>query len=295
MTQTVFISYSHNDKDQCIQLCKGLEKNGIVVHVDHASFEPGSNLRDEIRQHIEASDVTICLISANSLQSFWVTWEISGFVEKSNKGTFLPAYLDKKFLEVEFINEVMLQVRNRLKELEDGIVARLDNNSGSLSDLSSIRDNLNNMLIHLPKAVAHLRELCTIDLTRPNFENGFREIYTAITGEMMPPVGITLVDSLDNASSLTSIREIEDFIAMNKLEEAAKKTLDLFRGRKDQDSGWKAMRISGQIRQHAEAYERESKKRGQMTVEFLAWYNDERFNYADKLLDLIYANGFNVA
>lgn len=293
MTHSVFISYSHRDRDQCVLLCEGLKKNGIDVHVDDVSIDPGSSLRDSIRDLIKASDVTICLVSANSLQSLWVIWEIC---QASPDGKFLPAYLDKEFLRDQFVGEVQRRVDDRLEALNTEMTERL-NKHWSVEDLSRVHLSLNSLRSDLPSVVRTLREISSIDLTQSNFERGFGQIYKFITGGAQPATSITMAGDLNNTSYAHRRREIEDYIATNELEEAAKRTMDLLREffGKDKDAVRRATRLSGQIRQLSEAYERESKKPGQTQIELLKWYNETVFSYADNLLGLIPADLLHAA
>jgi hypothetical protein len=92
VTQSVFISYSRLDRDECVQLRKGLGQYDIKVEVDEISINPGLFFQDRIRELLDGCDVTICLVSANSLKSFWVIWEIRDLVEASPTGK-IPARL----------------------------------------------------------------------------------------------------------------------------------------------------------------------------------------------------------
>ncbi|WP_176722394.1 toll/interleukin-1 receptor domain-containing protein [Candidatus Thiosymbion oneisti] len=288
MSQSVFISYSRLDRAQCAALRKNLEDCGIRVQIDEISIEPGSSLRDSIRRLIEASDWTICLVSAHSLRSFWVIWEIHRFVETLSTERFLPAYLDQSFLQDRFVGDVQREVSERQQALASEMQARLEQNR-SVDDLAAIHDHLNRLANELPAVVRRLRELCTIDLTPRNFEAGFGKFYRHMTGEGVPLSSITTPDSLENASYAERRRRIEDHIATNELQEAAAETMDLLRQffSNDRDAVNKATHLSGQIRQLSEIYERESKKPGPMSFKFLNEYNKQVFDYADELLGLI--------
>jgi hypothetical protein len=225
------------------------------------------------------------------LQSLWVIWEIRSVIEESPNGRFLPVYLDKEFLRDQFVGEVQRHVDDRLETLKSEMAERLDKN-WSVEDLSPVYASLNGLRSDLPAVVRHLRDICNIDLTHPNFERGFGEIYKSITGQAAPTSAITMAGELNNTSYAARRREIEDYVATNELEEAAKRTMDLLREFfwNDKDAVRKATRLSGQIRQLSEAYERGSKKPGQTQIDLLKWYNETVFTYADELLGLIPAD-----
>lgn len=264
--------------------------------MDDVDIPPGTSLRDSIRDLIAASDATICLVSASSLQSLWVIWEIRRFVEASPNGKFLPAYLDQEFLRDHFVGEVQKRVDARLEDLTTEMTGRLKK-SWSVEDLSPIHASLSSLRSDLPNVVRQLRNLCCIDLTQPNFEEGFRKIYAGITGEVAPIGRITLAGTLDHTSYAERRRQIEDHVAAYHLEEASRRTMDLLREffGSNKEAVRQATRLCGQIRQLSEAYERECQKPGSMSVQFLDWYNERIFGHAEKLLDLIPVDLPNVA
>ena len=72
---TVFISYSKKDKEIAARVRASLEASGIKVTIDSESMAAGGNIRAFIDQAIRDTEVTLSIISRNSLLSDWVALE----------------------------------------------------------------------------------------------------------------------------------------------------------------------------------------------------------------------------
>jgi len=64
---SVFISYSHNDKDFVMKLEKLLKRKGARVWLDEHSMKTGDRLISEIVKGIEKTDFFVVVISNSSL------------------------------------------------------------------------------------------------------------------------------------------------------------------------------------------------------------------------------------
>ena len=73
--KTVFISYSSKDKETAAKVKTVLEANGIDVTIDSESLVPGRDIRAFIDKSIRETDVTLSIVSKNSLLSDWVAPE----------------------------------------------------------------------------------------------------------------------------------------------------------------------------------------------------------------------------
>ena len=71
----VFISYSTKDKETATKVKAALEQHGIEVKIDRESMRAGGNIRDFIDNSIRETDVTLSIVSENSLASDWVAFE----------------------------------------------------------------------------------------------------------------------------------------------------------------------------------------------------------------------------
>ncbi|MFX0010486.1 MAG: toll/interleukin-1 receptor domain-containing protein, partial [Candidatus Hermodarchaeota archaeon] len=76
---TIFISYSHADKDPWLNrlqvYLKPLEREGIIHRWDDTLIEPGQNWFDEIKRALDSARVGIFLVSADFLASDFISSE----------------------------------------------------------------------------------------------------------------------------------------------------------------------------------------------------------------------------
>jgi hypothetical protein len=72
-----FISYAHIDSDFVELLQIKLREEGIDIWVDHSGIKAGTNWRNSIDDAIKTSMLTILVMSPESLNSHYVTYEWS--------------------------------------------------------------------------------------------------------------------------------------------------------------------------------------------------------------------------
>ena len=90
---TVFISYSHKDKEWVRNyLLKNLEDNSIQCHIDYRDFELGKPSIDCMEEAVETCDKTILVYTPD-----WVDSEFGQF-EAVMLQTDSPMNLNKKIL-----------------------------------------------------------------------------------------------------------------------------------------------------------------------------------------------------
>jgi len=94
-----FMSHSSPDKPRIVsRLDELLRERGIAVWLDSRDLLPGTNLVDEIfTQGISKSDVVIVVLSKNSINSRWVTEELSVAIVQKIDGVvkmIIPVVID---------------------------------------------------------------------------------------------------------------------------------------------------------------------------------------------------------
>jgi hypothetical protein len=92
MKALVFISYSHVNKDIARRLSKRLEGIGLDHFLDEKDISWGSSISQEVSQALADCVALIVIVSASSLKSTWVPFEIGQAMSANKK--ILPVITD---------------------------------------------------------------------------------------------------------------------------------------------------------------------------------------------------------
>ncbi len=74
-SSTIFISYSHQDRDRVFELANRLTEDGFRIWTDR-DIHPGGLIREAINRAVVSSRIFLFCLSASSLRSEWVDTEI---------------------------------------------------------------------------------------------------------------------------------------------------------------------------------------------------------------------------
>ncbi|MCI4667432.1 MAG: toll/interleukin-1 receptor domain-containing protein [Bacteroidia bacterium] len=176
--KTVFISYNHNDQEVARKIEAYLEAGGINVIRDEDSTDPGENLSQFSIDSVRNSDYTISLISKNSLRSLWVMIETldNQFAERlEGRRKLIPTYLDKNFLNNDYIDDVYDLMEAKLKDVNDRIDKYLAKNRNT-RHLNTQKTNLMKFLNEFDGIIDTLNQLRCMDLSEESFERSMEEI-----------------------------------------------------------------------------------------------------------------------
>ena len=173
----IFIAYNHKDKHVAGQIKSILEMHGIKVLIDSEKMNPGEYIEGFIDRCIKESDITISLVSENSLMSAWVVYEcIKTFsAEKIKTHKFIPVAISNSFFEDDFVDISFDSIDTRLHQLNKRIVKRLENQRG-IEDIQNEVTRYKQLKINLPQIVGRLKESLTTNLTEENFEIGIQKL-----------------------------------------------------------------------------------------------------------------------
>lgn len=125
----VFISYSSIDIDVVKQIEERLNEVQIEVVRDENSGKAGQKIENFI-DTIKTVDSVLLIVSENSLQSFWVGKEIVTTLQ--NGKHLIPCYLDKKFIEETFWEDLKIKIKNTVDEIVQKILIRSTDDSFDL-------------------------------------------------------------------------------------------------------------------------------------------------------------------
>ena len=139
--KTVFISYSSKDKETAAKVKTVLEANGIDVTIDSESLVPGRDIRAFIDKSIRETDVTLSIVSKNSLLSDWVALETvdSLMAERLlDQKQFIPCFIDEEFLKNECLTEATRLIDEKIANLDHEIITAMGLMTNPV-DLQAIR------------------------------------------------------------------------------------------------------------------------------------------------------------
>lgn len=178
----VFISYNHKDSAIAQKLKKALEGNGHQVTIDVESMPVGMDIKQFIDKAVEDTDVTLSLVSRNSLISGWVAMETINTLNMSkfnqNKH-FIACYLDEAFFKPDFrleVTDVIDQKLQEMNELTDKYRAR----NIEPTELYSERERLSELRHNLGKILDRLRNSKSLDMSPEQFDNNLPALLNAI-------------------------------------------------------------------------------------------------------------------
>jgi GTPase SAR1 family protein len=115
MTEKIFVSYAHQDRDLVQAVVQNLREHGIVteqdvVILDHQDFIPGQDVRRMIKDQISSASKVVIIASDDSANSEWVNYEagMAAALEKpifvmGRKGTGKSSALIRALDNVESI------------------------------------------------------------------------------------------------------------------------------------------------------------------------------------------------
>ena len=187
----VFISYNHKDKKIADKIKEILEGVNLIVKIDSESMFAGEDIKEFIDKSIAQTDVTLSIVSANSLMSSWVVLESmqTFLAQKVKQKQFVAGYIDSSFFSRDFVDNALDKIECESANLRETIRKRLDKNR-NINDLQNDLERLIDLEHNLPKLVDRLKSSLSIDISGENFENGMKKIINSILSFKNPTPSI---------------------------------------------------------------------------------------------------------
>ncbi|MCC6727179.1 MAG: toll/interleukin-1 receptor domain-containing protein [Saprospiraceae bacterium] len=179
----VFLSYSQKDMPQAKKVREFLGKNGIQVTIDSEAMELGEDIESFIYKSIKETDITLSLVSKNSLLSAWVGMESMNMLtaEKITDKKYLAVVADKSFFEPKFVREAIGEIDGKIKELDEEISFRRKENIG-IEDIQGDLTRLSKLRQGLTTIIANLKTRLHANIEGENFDEGMAKVLKAIKG-----------------------------------------------------------------------------------------------------------------
>lgn len=158
--QKVFISYNHKDFPFAAQLKQDLEQSNIQLIIDIDSMKYGDDIFDFIERSVQTSDVTLSIISANSLASPWVmveTLETFQQEDSLNALRFIPVAIDQSYQSADFATQLIEHIEKSIDLIFDEITrlskkyVATDTLDLQKKRLITLRSNIDLILLNLSK------------------------------------------------------------------------------------------------------------------------------------------------
>jgi len=180
-SRRVFISYNHKDKLIADKLSNNLKLSGAKVIIDSEMMKAGENISNFIEKCILESDITLSIISNNSLLSSWVGIEtINTFYhEKYSDKKFIACYTDDDFFDNKFRITATRKIDEKIKELDNLILEYMELKLDP-TDLNNEKTRLFQLRNNLGDILQRLRNSLCIDINDNVFEDNIKRIISAI-------------------------------------------------------------------------------------------------------------------
>jgi len=180
-SRRVFISYNHKDKLIAEKLSNNLKLSGAKVIIDSEMMKAGENISNFIEKCILESDITLSIISNNSLLSSWVGIEtINTFYhEKYSDKKFIACYTDDDFFDNKFRITATRKIDEKIKELDNLILEYMELKLDP-TDLNNEKTRLFQLRNNLGDILQRLRNSLCIDINDNVFEDNIKRIISAI-------------------------------------------------------------------------------------------------------------------
>lgn len=181
INKKVFISYNHKDKKVADVLKIELEKVGIEVAIDSEDMLAGDDIKKFIEESIKNTDITLSLVSSNSLLSAWVAMESVNtfYAQKVVDKKYIAAFIDSSFFNRNYVDKALNKIDKEISNIKKMISTRLGKNR-NITDLQTELERYNDLSHNLPKVIQRLKDSLSVDITNGNFGVGINRIIHSI-------------------------------------------------------------------------------------------------------------------
>jgi len=155
------------------------------VTIDSESMAAGGNIREFIDQAIRNTEVTLSIVSRNSLSSDWVALEsVESFAAQKylEAKQFIACYLDDGFCKDDgFLRKTLNSVQKQIDKLNIEITKLTEMGADSVH-LQTKRTRKINLKNNLPNILAKLNDYLTLDIRESAYETSLQLIIKKIRG-----------------------------------------------------------------------------------------------------------------
>lgn len=173
----VFISYNHKDAEVANRMRDFLKDKNVEVTIDSEAMRAGEDIKSFIERSIRDTDVTLSLVSTNSLLSAWVGMETLNTLvgEGISDKKFIPVSIQSDFFDPSFVTTAIDSIDQRLEEIKEQMMKRIAADIG-IEDLQNDRTRYKRLKNELPSIVGTLKERLTLDISGDKFDSGMERV-----------------------------------------------------------------------------------------------------------------------
>ncbi len=182
MSKKIFISYNHHDRVIAERVKTALLQRGMAVTMDIEDMKAGANIDDFIVQSIRETDVTLSIVSKDSLVSGWVASEsVTAFYSEKlqSQKRFIACFVDDDFLKPDFRLKATEQIDASIDEI-DKMMQKYAEKGLDTSDLNGQKSRLHKVRFDLGAILQRLKDSLTLDIRGPEFDRSLDRIVAAI-------------------------------------------------------------------------------------------------------------------
>jgi hypothetical protein len=181
--QKVFISYNHKDQAFVERLKQDLEQSDIQLIIDIHSMKFGDDIQEFIEHSVETSDITLSVISENSLASPWVMLETLETLQQEDSLKtlrFIPIMIDQSFQSHNFATQLIEQIEKSIDQIIEEIT-RLSKKYLPTDTLDLQKKRLITLRSNIDKVLLNLNKRFVADFsTQQKYEKNFSGLVKSI-------------------------------------------------------------------------------------------------------------------
>ncbi|MEY4168789.1 MAG: hypothetical protein RIR52_2613, partial [Acidobacteriota bacterium] len=210
--QTVFISYSRKDEEVALKVRDALMDSGLRVTIDIDSIEPAGDIPQFIERGIRETQVTLTIVSRNSLLSGWVSRETILTLRGGNfqDKEFIPCHIENDLFNRQFRAELLKDIDETLEKI-DREIDFLTSQKLRITSKAIERDRQIDLRDNLDEILGRLDSTLVVDIRQPSFDQNIQKIIEKIK-KLPPPPARQNVVGLPTEVPVQSSHNYNDYV-----------------------------------------------------------------------------------
>ena len=171
--KTIFISYNHKDSKIAKKIDRKLRDHKLHVIIDQRDMQHGENINTFIENSICKADVTLSIVSKNSLASAWVAMET--VKTRQREKVLLPCYVEPDFLERGYSSTLKKHIKQELAAI-DSLIDEARQSGYNYREHESERQRYLALFKEIDDILKFLKESLCMDISHNSFDDSMEKI-----------------------------------------------------------------------------------------------------------------------